>query len=88
LIFVPASETSKEKNSQPFVLGKRISDFWPFKDAVKGSLRNGNIVSKRAVDHTESKPSQKDAPPKHINGQSQARDELTHAFYSFSFFQP
>jgi hypothetical protein len=71
------------------VLDARISDFWPFKDAVKGLLRNGNIVSKRAVDHAESKPSQKDAPPKHTNGKSaQARDEMTHAVYSFSFFQP
>jgi hypothetical protein len=47
------------------VLDARISDFWPFKDAVKGLLRNGNIVSKHTVDHTESKPSQNDAPPKH-----------------------
>jgi hypothetical protein len=62
------------------VLDARIPDFWPFKDAVKVLLRNGNIVSKYAGDQTESKPRRKDTPPKHTNGKSaQQRDELTHA---------
>jgi hypothetical protein len=69
------------------MLDARISDFWPFKDAVKGLLRNGNIVSNHAADHAESNPSQNDAPLKHTNGKSaHVRDEMTHAVYSFSFF--
>jgi hypothetical protein len=71
------------------VLETRISDFWPVKDAPKGLLRNSNILSRHAGHHTEAKPSHKDAPYKHTNGESaQERDEMTHVVYSFLGYYP
>ena len=65
----------------------RISDLWPVKDASKGLLRDGDLLSRHAVSHKEAKPSRKDGPFKLTSKEPVPEGyEIAHAVYAFALY--